>query len=124
MYLEVMSDIPVLLQPLHLGPCVAIDYIALLVLKAPGSDDQDISFSDPDLLLDLALDPPDACHPIEAADPYVVCTKHQFGAAKYLSISPVRQAHTDNLPSPFRSLGFGSPFSRLSQLINPIFQST
>lgn len=115
-----ISEIPVLSEPLYLGLCVTVDNIALLVLESPGNNDKDIAFPDPDLLLDLALDPPDARHTIETADLDVVCTKHQFSAAKDLTVPLVRQAHTyDLLPGIPFSAGHGFTLRRICQFTTP-----
>jgi len=57
---ENSPDVIVLLEPVYLGPDVAVDDIALLVLETPWNNDQEIPLADPEPLLDLALDPPGA----------------------------------------------------------------
>ena len=116
-------EIPVLPEPLRQGSRVAVDDIAFLVLETPGDDHQDVSFPDPDLLLDLALDPPGARHPVEAAEPDLVCPEHQFGVPEHLPVSLVRQAHADNLIPRLSSSGSGFALRKICQFINPIFLS-
>jgi len=53
-----MLEIFVAAEPVYLGFCVSINDITLFILEIPGNNDKDIAFSDPDSLLDFALDPP------------------------------------------------------------------
>jgi len=55
-----MLEIFVAAEPVYLGRCVSINDIALLILEIPGNNDQDIAFTNPNPLLDFALDPPKA----------------------------------------------------------------
>lgn len=91
-------QIPVPSKPLHLGPGVAVDDIALVVLKAPGDHDENIPLTDPDSFLDLALDPSHPGDTIVALDPDVVCTHHQLGLGKHLPVSLLGKADPDDLP--------------------------
>ncbi len=90
-------QIPVPSQPLNLGTGVPVDDVALVVLEAPGDDDEDVPFANPDLLLDLALDP---AHPVDAVKtphPDMIGAHHQFSAGKDLAVPLVRNADPDNL---------------------------
>jgi hypothetical protein len=49
-------------EPFDLGAGVPVDDIAFIVLEAPG--DEDVALANPDLLLDLALDPAHAGDPV------------------------------------------------------------
>lgn len=72
------------LEPVHLRPDVAVDDVTFFVLETPGNDNEEIPFAYPETFLDLALDPPDTCHAVLAADPYMVCPKHQICPGKHL----------------------------------------
>ncbi len=85
-----LAEIVVLLEPVYLGPDVAVDNIAFLVLETPGNDDQEIAFAYPESLLDLAFDAPCACDAVLAADTDVVCPEHQVSPGKYLPVSVLR----------------------------------
>ncbi len=91
------SYIPVPLQPVYLGFCIAVHDITFLILEGPGDDDEHIPFPDPDLLLDLSLDPAQPGHPVNAADPDMVRSHHQFGDAKHLPVSFLGEADPDDL---------------------------
>jgi len=92
------SQIPVPPEPLYLGPGIAVDDIALVVLETPGDHDENIPFTDPDFFLDLALDPPQPGNTIVALDPDMVCSHHQFGLGKHLPVPLLGKADTDDLP--------------------------
>jgi len=53
-----MLEIFVAAEPVYLGSCVSINDITLFILEIPGNNDKDIAFSDPNSLLDFALDAP------------------------------------------------------------------
>jgi hypothetical protein len=76
------SEITVLPQPVRLGREVPVDNIALVILEAPGSDDQDIPFPDPDPLFDLALDPAHPGNPVIASHPDMICPHHEICKSK------------------------------------------
>lgn len=76
--------IPVLAEPVRLGWQVAVDDIALLVLKTPGRDNNYIAFPYPGALLDLPLDSAHAGNPIVAPDPDMVCPHHEVSECKLL----------------------------------------
>lgn len=80
-------QVPVASQPFHLGAGVPVYDVAFIVLEAPGNHDEDVSFADPDLLLDLSLDPAHPDDPVIPLDPDMVGTHHQFGDRKHLSVS-------------------------------------
>lgn len=87
----------VLLEPVYLGPDVAVDDIALLVLETPWNNDQEIPLADPEPLLDLALDPPGARDTVLAADTDMVCPEHQLRPAKDLLVLLLRQPYAYDL---------------------------
>jgi hypothetical protein len=89
-------QVPVPLQPLDLRTGVAEGYIALVVLEAPGYDDQEIPFPDPESFFDLSLYPAQARGAISASHRDVVCTKHQFSAGELFLVFLFRQPYTDN----------------------------
>lgn len=76
------SEIPVLSQPVCLRREVPVDNIAFVVLEAPGSDDQDIPFPDPDTFFDLALNPAHPGNPVITPDPDMICPHHQVRECK------------------------------------------
>ena len=78
------------LEPVYLGPDIAVDNVALLILETPGNDDKKIPFTYPEALLDLALDPPGPCNTVLTTDPYVVCPEHQISPGEYLPVSSFR----------------------------------
>jgi len=95
--LSALLQIPIPSQPLDLGTGIAVDDIALVILETPGDHDQDIPFANPDLLLDLALDP---AHPVDSVKtpyPDMIGAHHQFGAGKDLAVPLVRNADPDYL---------------------------
>lgn len=92
------SQIPVPSKPLHLGPGVAVDDIALVVLETPGDHDEDVPFTDPDSLLDLSLDPSHPGDTVVTLDPDMVCSHHQLGLGKHLLVPLLRKADPDDLP--------------------------
>jgi len=53
-----MLEIFVAAEPVYLRSCVPINDITLLILEIPRNNDKDIAFSDPNSLLDFALDAP------------------------------------------------------------------
>jgi hypothetical protein len=77
-----LAEVVMLLEPVHLGPDVTIDDIALLILETPGNNNQEIAFAYPESLLDLALDPPHPRDAVLATDADVVCPEHQVGPAE------------------------------------------
>lgn len=78
------------LEPVYLGPDVAVDNIALLVLETPGDDNQKIALAYPEPFFDLAFDPPGACDAVLTADPDMICPEHQIGPGEYLPVSLFR----------------------------------
>jgi len=107
--------VPVPSQPLHLRTGVPVGNIALVVLEAPGDDDEDISLTNPDLLLDLSLDPSHPGYPVKAPHPDMVCAHHEFGTGKYLAVPLVRDAYPDDL---FRWSAVSGPL--VGQYINSL----
>ena len=93
-----VSQIPGPAEPLHLGPGIAVDDVALVVLETPGDDDEDVPFAYPDTLLDLALDAAHPGDPVATLHPDVVGPHHQFGNRKYLTVSLLGEPDPDNLP--------------------------
>lgn len=79
---KVDSKIPVLPQPVRLGWQVTVDDIALVILKAPGGNDQDIPFPDPDALFDLALDPSHPADPVITPYPDMISPHHEISKSK------------------------------------------
>jgi len=75
------------LEPVYLGPDIAVDNVALLILETPGNDDKKVSLTYPEALLDLALDPPDACDSVLTTDPYMIRPKHQVSPGEYFAVS-------------------------------------
>lgn len=55
-----MLEIFVGAKPVYLWSCVSINDIAFIILEIPGNNDQDITFTNPNPLLDFTLDPPKA----------------------------------------------------------------
>ncbi len=53
-----MLEIFVAAEPIYLGSCVSINDITLFILEIPRDNDKDIAFTDPNSLLDFALDAP------------------------------------------------------------------
>lgn len=84
-------------EPVHLRSGVPVDDVALIVLKRPGDDDQDVTLADPDLLLDLALDPPSPGHPVLPPNADMVGSHHHLGSSKDLTIPFLRQPGPDDL---------------------------
>jgi hypothetical protein len=78
------SEIPVLPQPVSLGREVPVDNIAFVILKAPGSNDQNIPFTDPDTLFDLALDPSHTGDAVVTPHPDMICPHHEICKSKLL----------------------------------------
>jgi hypothetical protein len=87
----------VFLEPFYLGLDVAVDDVALLVLEAPGNDDEEVAFSYPESLFYLSLDPAHPCDAVGAPDTDVICPQHQLGTGKYLLVSLLGQPHADDL---------------------------
>ena len=69
-------NVPVLPQPVGLRLEVPVNYIALVVLDAPGDDNDSIAFADPLPFFDLALDPAHPGDPVDALDADMVCPHH------------------------------------------------
>lgn len=90
------SQIPVPPQPLHLRTGIPVNDIAFVILEAPGDDDEDVPFTDPDLLLDLALDSPQPGDPVKALHPDVVGPHHQFGLGKHLPVPLLGKTDPDD----------------------------
>ena len=88
---------PVTLQPFDLVTGVPVGNIALVVLEAPGDNNEDIPLANPDFFLDLPLDPAHPGDPVKTPHPDVVGTHHQFGAGKNLPVPLVREADPDYL---------------------------
>ncbi len=74
-------------QPFDLGAGVPVYDVAFIVLEAPGDHNEDVSFADPDFLLDLSLDPAHPHDPVIPFDPDVVRAHHQFGDRKQFPVS-------------------------------------
>lgn len=106
-----ISQIPVPPQPFHLGAGVAVDDIALVVLKTPGDHDQDVPLPDPDLLLDLSLDPSHPGDSVITFHPDVVRAHHQLGLGEHLAIALLRKPYPDDLPE-LVLLVVGPPFGQ------------
>ena len=81
------SEIIIAPEPFNLRTCIPVDDIAFLILEVPGNDNEDVSFTDPDFLFDLSLDPPHPCHAIKTADTDMICTHHQVSTPKHLPVS-------------------------------------
>ena len=91
-----VSEVPVLSQPVSLRGKIAIDDITLFILERPRGYNQDIPFPYPDPLFNLALDPAHAGDPVIAADADMVCPHHQICKSE-LFIGPfLGQANTNN----------------------------
>lgn len=90
------SEIPVLPQPVCLGWKVPVNNIALVVLKTPGSDDKDVSFTDPDAFFDLALYPAHTGNTIITPHPYMICPHHEISKSKLLICPLFWQPYPDN----------------------------
>jgi hypothetical protein len=88
--------IPVLAQPVCLGRQVAVDDIALLVLKTPGGDNHDVAFPYPGTLLDLSLDPAHAGDAIVTPYPDMVCSHHEVSECELLTGPFLGKTDTDN----------------------------
>jgi hypothetical protein len=86
----------VLPQPVSLRGEVTVQDIAFLILETPWYYDQDIAFTDPCPLLYLTLDAPHPLYAIEATDPDVVCSHHQFCAGKLFAVSLLWQPYTND----------------------------
>jgi len=91
------SEIFIPPQPFDLRAGIPVDDIAFLVLEAPRHDDEDVSFPDPDLLLDLALDTTEPCNAVETLDLDVICTHHQFSTPEHLAVTFLREPNSDDL---------------------------
>jgi hypothetical protein len=76
------SEIPVLPQPVRLGREVPVDNIAFVILKAPGSDDEDVPFPDPDAFFDLTLDSPHPGYSVVTPHPDMICPHHEIRKSK------------------------------------------
>ena len=109
------SEIAIPSQPLDLGTGVTVDDIALVVLETPGNHNQNISFANPDLLLDFSFDPAHPGDPVKTPHPDMVCAHHQFSTCKDLAVPLVRNADPDNL---FRHTRLARPL--IGQYINSI----
>ena len=90
------SEIPVLPQPVSLRREVTVDNIAFVVLKAPGSDDQDIPFADPDAFFDLAFYSPHPGDTVIASNPDMICPHHEICKSKLLICPFFWQPNPDN----------------------------
>lgn len=99
--LEKSSEVPVLSQPVRLRREIPVDDIALVILEAPGSDDQDIPFPDPDPFFDFALNPAHPGHPIITPDPDMICPHHQIRERKLFICPFFGQPQSDNRRSVF-----------------------
>jgi len=89
-------EVPVLAKPVSLGWQVAVDDIALLVLKTPRGDDKDIAFTYPCALLDLPLDPAHAGNAIVTPDPDMVCPHHEVCECELFVGPLLGQANPDD----------------------------
>ena len=74
---KIVSEVPVLSQPVSLRGKITVNDITLLILERPWRDDQDISFTDPDPFLDLTLDPAHAGDTIITPHTDMVCPHHK-----------------------------------------------
>jgi hypothetical protein len=83
---KLLAEIVVLLEPVYLGFDVPVDDIALLILETPGDDDQEVTFTYPEPLLNLAFDPSRARDTILATDTDMVCPEHQVGTGEDLTV--------------------------------------
>lgn len=90
------SEIPVLTQPVCLGREVPVDDIALVVLKAPGRDDQNIPFPYPDAFFDLAFDPSHPGNTIVTPHPDMICPHHEIGKSELFICPFFWQPYPDN----------------------------
>jgi hypothetical protein len=79
-------QVPVPSEPFDLGAGVPVDDIAFIVLEAPGDDDEDVALANPDLLLDLSLDPAHPGDPVVTFHPDVIGAHHQFGDRKHFPV--------------------------------------
>ena len=84
-------------EPLDLWAGVTVDDITFFVLEVPGNDNEDVPFTDPDLLFYLSLDSPHPCDTIETADTDMVCTHHQFSVPEHFPVSFLGQFYPDDL---------------------------
>ena len=82
-----VSEIPVLSQPVCLGWQVAVNYITLFILKRPGGDNEYIAFPYPGTLFDLSLNSAHAGDSVITSDTDMVCTHHKIGKGE-LFIGP------------------------------------
>ena len=91
---RIILQIAVSAQPIHLGGQVAVDYIAFIVLEAPGGYDQGVSLPDPNPFLDLTLDSSHAGNPVSTPHTDVIRTHHQLCHRKLLTVPSFGQTYT------------------------------
>jgi hypothetical protein len=78
-----------------LGGQVPVNDIALFILERPWTYNQDVTFTDPNPLLDFSFDPSHPGDTVIAPDPDMVCSLHQVGKCE-LFIGPfLGQTDTD-----------------------------
>jgi hypothetical protein len=90
------SKIIIAPQPFDLRTGIAVDNIAFFILEVPWDDDEDIPLTDPDLLLDLSLDPAKPGDTVKTLDTDMVCTHHEFGAPEHFTVPFLGQLYPDN----------------------------
>ena len=61
---------------------IAVDNMTFVGLKIPRSNNQNVSFTDPDPFFDLSLNSAEAGYAVGAAHSDVVGSKHQLGLSK------------------------------------------
>ena len=91
------SQILITPEPLDLWARITVHDITFFVLEVPRDDNEDIPFTDPDVLFDLSLNPPHPCHAIKATDTNMVCTHHQFSVPEHFPVSFLGQFYPDDL---------------------------
>jgi hypothetical protein len=90
------SEIIIAPEPFDLRTGIPVDNIAFFVLEVPWDDDKDVPLTNPDLLLDLSLDPAKPGDTIKTLDPDMVRTHHEFGTPEHLAIPFLGQLYPDN----------------------------
>lgn len=84
---KVVSEIPVLSQPVSLGRQVAVNNITLFILKRPGGYNEYVAFPYPGTLFDLSLNSAHAGDPVITSNTDMICTHHKIGKCE-LFIGP------------------------------------
>jgi hypothetical protein len=95
---ENSSEIIVSAEPFDLWAGITVNNIAFFILEVPWDHNQNIPFTDPDLLFNLSFDPAHAGDPVKTPHPDMICTHHQLGAAKHLPVPFFGQPDADDLP--------------------------